>query len=221
MTWWGQIVCNCCHGNQPFTTSTQFEHGSQSGLQRESKSCSYHGDGDLMFSVTMVMEHGDSGSRSVCLKKPTENKQTGRLQIIVNFYWTTHTHTHTHTHTFVCALSVSGGRGFSERRRSYVEHCTNNELADAAPVRINIVCLNLMCLFVDTTWEHRASSVDRMSFTEMSKYLSFASLNIHLVWCCDVKVSLQLQSIFIQVMITQLKLHLWLKFIFSVILLWL
>lgn len=130
------------------------------------------------------------------VKNTTENKQTGCLQIIVTFYWTTHTH----THLYGCTDSVSGGRGFSERRRSYVEHCTNNELADmrrmswCCSVRINMMCLNLICLFVDTMWEHRASSVDRMSFIEMSKYLSFASLNIHLVWRCDVEVSLQLQS---------------------------
>lgn len=196
MTGWGQIVCNCCHGNQPFTTSTQFEHGSQSGLQRESKSCSYYGDGDLMFSVTMVMEHGDSGWRSVCKKydrKQTNRMFTNNCDLLLN-------NTHTHTHLYGCTDSVSGGRGFSERRRSYVEHCTNNELADmrrmswCCSVRINMMCLNLICLFVDTMWEHRASSVDRMSFIKMSKYLSFASLNIHLVWCCDVKVSLQLQS---------------------------
>lgn len=60
------------------------------------------------------------------VKNTTENKQTGCLQIIVTFYWTTHTH----THLYGCTDSVSGGRGFSERRRSYVEHCTNNELAD-------------------------------------------------------------------------------------------
>lgn len=126
MTGWGQIVCNCCHGNQPFTTSTQFEHGSQSGLQRESKSCSYYGDGDLMFSVTMVMEHGDSGWRSVCKKydrKQTNRMFTNNCDLLLN-------NTHTHTHLYGCTDSVSGGRGFSERRRSYVEHCTNNELAD-------------------------------------------------------------------------------------------
>lgn len=197
MTGWGQIVCNCCHGNQPFTTSTQFEHGSQSGLQRESKSCSYYGDGDLMFSVTMVMEHGDSGWRSVCKKydrKQTNRMFTNNCDLLLN---NTHTHTHICMDALIVCLggvaSASGG-GVTLSIVPIMSWLTWEGWADAAPVRRNMMCLNLICLFVDTMWEHRASSVDRMSFIEMSKYLSFASLNIHLVWCCDVKVSLQLQS---------------------------
>lgn len=131
------------------------------------------------------------------VKNTTENKQTGCLQIIVTFYWTTHTHTHICMDALIVCLggvaSASGG-GVTLSIVPIMSWLTWEGWADAAPVRRNMMCLNLICLFVDTMWEHRASSVDRMSFIEMSKYLSFASLNIHLVWRCDVEVSLQLQS---------------------------